>query len=134
MKNYALCNAKEMNDMSDINLVLEEMQQIIATETLNIHGVRCAAHTLQLAVMSAFGMAEFEDIVLLCRAVAKELRNKSAEIELGEREITFKIPHIDVKTRWNSLYVMVRDIPISHLICYGAPISILKLKPPFDFP
>lgn len=114
-----LCNAKEMDDVSDINLVLEEMQQIIATETLNIHSVRCAAHTLQLAVVSALGIAEFENIILLCRAVAKELRKNSAEIELGERAISFKIPHIDVKTRWNSTYIMVRNILIFYLICNG---------------
>lgn len=105
---------------TNFDSAMEEMQTIIDSQTMNIYSIRCAAHTLQLAVMNGLATSDFTAIIQLCRAVCKELRNNLNKIELRENNIPFKAPRIDVKTRWNSTYSMVRcAITLrKHLILY----------------
>lgn len=90
----------------DFNVLLRELEEIFAGETLNINSIRCAAHTLQLAIMEALGIDEFDLLIRLARAVCKELRKDCNIHELEEKNIRFKFPRIDCKTRWNSIYIM----------------------------
>lgn len=94
--------------IADFEALIRDIEEIFADQTLNINGIRCAAHTLQLAVISALKTPEYQILVQLCRAVCKELRKETTSYELGENKIKFKIPRIDCLTRWNSTYTMVR--------------------------
>lgn len=96
-----------------IDTILEEINRIIAEKPFQIHSIRCAAHTLQLAVIKALQTGEFEPLIQLCREVCKELRKNTVQIEMKENGISFKIPRIDVVTRWNSTHVMVRVLRIN---------------------
>lgn len=103
--------AEEDSDTSEIERniksILEEITRIIDAKTWDILDIRCAAHTLQLAVMLALKTGDFEVLIQLCREVCKELRKNSVRIEMEENGILFKMPRIDVVTRWNSTHVMV---------------------------
>lgn len=98
----------ELEDPTNLDSILHQMRNLIVSQSQNIYSVRCAAHTFQLAVMSALKVDEFKNIISLCRVVCKELRKHSKTIELKEKGIHCKIPRIDVNTRWNSTYLMVR--------------------------
>lgn len=97
-----------IDDFSQYEKLLQDLEALLAKHTLNINGIRCAAHTLQLAVQSALKVPEFQILIRLCRAVCKELRKSSRQYELEKQNIASKIPRIDCKTRWNSTYSMVR--------------------------
>lgn len=97
-----------IDDFSQYEKLLQDLEALLAKHTLNINGIRCAAHTLQLAVQSALKVPEFQILIRLCRAVCKELRKSSRRYELDKKNIACKIPRIDCKTRWNSTYTMVR--------------------------
>lgn len=99
-----------MEDQPNFDSILHDIHEVIASNTLNIQGIRCATHTLHLAVMGALSMNEFESIVILCRAVCKELRKSSNRAVLLQNNIQLKMPRIDVKTRWNSIHNMVNII------------------------
>lgn len=96
-----------INDEPNTEKLLRELEDILEKHTLNINGIRCAIHTLQLAVRSAMNDKEFQILISLCRAVCKELRKNTNINELNNKNIRFKIPRIDCKTRWNSSYRMV---------------------------
>ncbi|XP_040360142.1 uncharacterized protein LOC121048176 [Ixodes scapularis] len=70
-------------------------------------GVRCAAHTLQLAVTDALKESGSCTIVAECRALVKKLRVQSAMGLI--RKLGLKKPVIDCPTRWMStLNMLVR--------------------------
>lgn len=97
-----------LDNRLDCEKLLRDLENLIDEHTLNISGIRCAAHTLQLAVQSALKIADFQILVRLCRAVCRELRKTSRVHELRDNRIPFKVPRYDCKTRWNSTYLMVR--------------------------
>lgn len=96
-----------INDEPDTERLLRELEDILEKHTLKINGIRCAVHTLQLAVKSALNHENFKTLISLCRAVCKELRKNTNINELRIKNIRFNIPRIDCKTRWNSTYRMV---------------------------
>lgn len=96
-----------LQEQIDYDALLLDLEKMFAEFTLNINSIRCAAHTLQLAVMEALNIDEFKLLIRLARVVCKELRKDSNIIELRENKVPFKIPRIDCDTRWNSIYIMV---------------------------
>lgn len=71
-----------------------------------INGICCAAHCLHLVVMG--GIIESNivyNLIEKCRNLAKKLRTPSMRFELKEKKL--KIPILDVKTRWSSVFNMV---------------------------
>lgn len=96
----------------DFETLLRDLADIIATHTLNINGIRCAAHTLQLAIIDALKNGDFKNLILLCKVVVKELRKQSTVHELEKQQIEFKIPSIDCATRWNSSFKMVNSFSL----------------------
>lgn len=96
-----------IDDRSNFEKLLGDLEIMLAEHTLNIVGIRCAAHTLQLAVQNTLKIPEFEILIRLCRAVCKELRKTSNQYALDKENIKYKIPRLDCKTRWNSSYIMV---------------------------
>lgn len=91
----------------DIDKLLRELEEKFSDVGLKISGIRCAAHTLQLAVIGALSTKNYKLFTRLCREVCKELRKQSTHDVLNANNITFKIPSIDCLTRWNSTYKMV---------------------------
>lgn len=105
----------------DFDTLLHDLEVLLAESTLNISGIRCAAHTLQLAVQNTLKTPEFDILIRLCRLVCKELRKSSRQYELDQKNISYKVPRMDCITRWNSTYLMVTDkistISSDSLIC-----------------
>lgn len=90
--------------------ISRHMESIIGPEVVwNITGVNCSAHTLQLAIKDAFKMLgkQHQNVISLCHNVAKTLRNKSKKHEYSEHGGSYKMPRLDVETRWGSTYLMV---------------------------
>lgn len=75
----------------------------------DIQGIRCAAHTLQLAIRDALQKLEkpIQNVITICRRIAKTMRLQSTAHELKLAAIEFNVPHLDVETRWSSTYIMV---------------------------
>lgn len=96
-----------IDDRSNFEKLLGDLEIMLAEHTLNIAGIRCAAHTLQLAVQNALKIPEFQNLIRLCKEVCKELRKTSKQYALDREKIKYKIPRLDCKTRWNSTYMMV---------------------------
>lgn len=90
-----------------LNSVGENLIGEIAYENF-IDDVRCAIHTLQLAVKDAIELLARADanVILLCRNIAKFLRLKSSQIEMRKKNILIVLPVLDVETRWNSTYAL----------------------------
>lgn len=91
----------------DINELICQLEEIFSDVGLNISGIRCAVHTLQLAVIGALRTKNYKLLIRLCREVCKELRKQTTHDVLKANNIPFKIPSIDCLTRWNSTYKMV---------------------------
>lgn len=75
----------------------------------NITGVNCSAHTLQLGIHDALKKLPktHTNVISLCRRVAKHLRLETTSNELNGIKMKFKVPRLDVNTRWCSTYLMV---------------------------
>lgn len=90
----------------------------------SITGIGCAAHILQLIIHEALKDTCEQAIINNVRDVMKELRNQVNMIEIEARGA--KLPILDVLTRWNSIYLMVRIGIIQfflHGICFNAILS-----------
>lgn len=97
----------------DIDELLRQLEEIFSDVGLKITGIRCAAHTLQLAVIGALGGKNYKLLIRLCREVCKELRKQTTHGVLKTNHILFRIPSLDCLTRWNSTYTMVSIINLS---------------------
>lgn len=102
-------NSADADNQPNIDSLLEEIVKIIGAKSWLILSIRCGAHPLQLAVMDALKSGDFGFLIHLCREVSKELRKSGTRVELSENGIPFKMPRIDVETRWNSTHNMVRE-------------------------
>lgn len=78
----------------------------------NITGMNCVAHTLQLAVHDALNKlaVSHKNVIELCREMSKFLRLKSTRTDVLQLNIEYRLPRLEVKTRWSSMYHMVKDI------------------------
>lgn len=96
-----------LNDNDIYRATLDELKERLKLSTLNVNGVRCGLHILQLAVKAALKKLD-SPLIVACRTVCKELRKQSTVYKLRNYGITIKIPRLDVRTRWNSSSLMVR--------------------------
>ncbi|KAL1480366.1 hypothetical protein MTO96_034727 [Rhipicephalus appendiculatus] len=71
-------------------------------------GIRCAAHTLQLAVSDAVKDSCSNTLVAQCRALVKKLRVQSAMGLI--RKLGLRKPIIDCRTRWMSTLAMLTRV------------------------
>lgn len=73
----------------------------------DITGVKCSAHTLQLAIKDTLKKVQkkHSNLIALCRRVAKILRLSSIHHAVP---IEYRSPRLDVDTRWGSTFMMVR--------------------------
>lgn len=95
-----------LNDDDIYRNTLDELKERLNQTTLNVTGVRCGLHFLQLAVKDAL-KALNSLLINICRTVCKLLRTQSAIYKLRSHGIVIKVPRLDVATRWNSLSLMV---------------------------
>lgn len=77
-----------------------------------ITGIGCAAHSLQTAVRDALKSSKEKPLIRKCREVVKTLQTLNVMLELKELGVETK-PTLDVKTRWDSTYLMESSISFS---------------------
>lgn len=70
-----------------------------------IQCIRCAAHTIQLAINAALQNSNCDSLIENSRTLVKKLRLESISRQLEEAGLC--VPSLDVVTRWFSLYTMV---------------------------
>ncbi|KAK3922307.1 Zinc finger BED domain-containing protein 4 [Frankliniella fusca] len=81
----------------------------LGTEDEAIQSVRCAAHTLQLAVSEGLGkVAEVKPIITAVRELANFLRTPTNVRQL--KNAKKPLPQLDVVTRWGSTYNMLKSV------------------------
>lgn len=102
------------DDSSVYQELLEKLVGDLRKKSGNHHlfmaSIKCAAHTLQLAVNDALKLLQRKDgnIISLCRVVAKFIRLPSTRNEMYRMNLDSILPKLDVETRWSSTYLMVR--------------------------
>lgn len=69
--------------------------------------VRCGAHTLHLTVRGAINKSNLKELITVCRKVAKLLRKEKYVRQSRQCGLDYSLPHLNVKTRWDSDYTMV---------------------------
>lgn len=102
----------EKNDTL-LNAIAEELNQQHGIDIIwNVAGVRCEAHTLQLAIGDATRETSLENrnVMELCQRVAKLLRLESTRRDIEKEGIEYKNPRLEVDTRWCYKYLMVIEI------------------------
>lgn len=94
--------------------LLTEMSNQIINDFIeviwDITGVNCSAHTLQLSIKDALKkiLQKHQNVIKLCRKVAKVLRLKSTQHKYQTHfNSKYHIPRLDNDTRWGTMYTMV---------------------------
>lgn len=111
--NYILAG-KLLNEESEFNLEydLPEGIELLQGE-FSIQSVRCAAHTMQLAVDDAVKPKVEADslkpLLLAVRKLANFLRNPSNVLQIKEDK-ELSLPSLDCVTRWGSTFDMVESV------------------------
>ncbi len=134
-----VCGIQQLHDEAELQTIIDiEIDEVdgaveaLTGESVHMVHVRCAAHTLQLAVRDALETQQpllekvryqrsvdpttiFSTVqviqlfkLLQIRQLARELRTPSSKALL--HNFTQLIPIIDVQTRWGSTYDMVERI------------------------
>lgn len=98
-----------LDENEDFNRLLNELQQQFSVDSLNIISIRCAAHTIQLAVRDSLKDDSVGVLVRESREVCKLLRKKNTRYALNAVGIKTTLPRMDCETRWNSTFRMVND-------------------------
>lgn len=121
-----LAEVTEITDDEAMELVMDEVVAMEKNKTLlsamtvhlgllgadflfDITGVNCAEHTLQLSVGDATnGMKLYhKNVIKLCTEASKMLRLQSTINEMDKVGISYKLPRLENKTRWGSMFLMV---------------------------
>ncbi|CAG7821698.1 unnamed protein product [Allacma fusca] len=105
-------------ETKDDNFELEDEVDIIDEETYlgyNVKFLRCAAHTLQLAVLKFAKANENKKIILAARKVVKVLRTTNVRYVL--QTLTRSSPIIDCDTRWSSTHDMMESLIAMKDVC-----------------
>lgn len=105
IENYLL--EEVLNDEDIYRDTLNELKDRLNLTGLNVNGVRCGIHILQLAVKAA-SKSLGSPLICTSRTVCKILRKQSTIYKLRNHGINIKVPRLDVATRWNSMSLMVR--------------------------
>lgn len=98
VKTSVLLNDLQVENASEVaneEGILEKVHSVLS-------GVRCAAHTLQLAAHDV--LKKITDKISECREIIKKLRSSG---RVGETNLNFPL---DTSTRWNSSYIMLNSL------------------------
>lgn len=99
-----------LNENEDFDKLLKELRQTFSAYTMNINGIRCAAHTIQLAIQDALASDDIKTLLKKCKRICKLLRKKKVRFLLRQNNIKIPLPRLDCQTRWNSKFRMVIDV------------------------
>lgn len=98
---------KLLDDDEEYMALIEKHLSEYALECMNIFGIRCAAHTLQLSVQKAIEASKYGHLIAIFRNVCKYLRTPTIVRYIKQQNLGIEKPGMDVETRWSSLYKMV---------------------------
>lgn len=92
------------------NLDKNQLDDVLNDKTLYSDGfsivcVRCAVHTMQLAINDLLKKSNIKEKIDFFRNIAKKMRTASNRLQLTTAKL--KIPKIDVVTRWGSTFEML---------------------------
>lgn len=88
--------------------LLRDLENEFALHTLIANGIRCAAHTLQLAIKDALKSSKIKVLLNVCRMSCKLLRKSSYKNRMRDQKFDIPSPRLDTAFRWNSTFRMVR--------------------------
>lgn len=100
----------DTTDFEDSLLEDENNEEMVydAVDCNNLPCMRCAAHTLQLAVNEILKNDVFKRIIKSLREIAKKCRNVKYEYLFKQSNVPY--PRLDVETRWGSTYIMLQGL------------------------
>ena len=81
---------------------------LLVGPTDRIQHMRCAVHTLQLAIGDGLKDRHTAAVIGRLRAVAKEARHSKINEEIKRR--ANKVALLDQETRWGSIYLMIQRL------------------------
>ncbi|XP_018376455.1 PREDICTED: uncharacterized protein LOC108769763 [Trachymyrmex cornetzi] len=120
-------NEYEIDNLSvfeNIN-VIEDLTSNNETSILSLTGIRCAAHTLQLAVDDALKRAKsISQLILKARNLAKKLRTQTFIYLIRKQNL--KKPTLDCPTQWCSIIDMLENLLL--LQDYCEELSVTKFQ------
>lgn len=96
-----------MDDSDEYCRLLENVTSEFGSILTNVLEVKCAAHTLQLAVRDAINKSNVKSLIDVCAIGVKLLRKPHFLDQLRDKEINHIIPRLACKTRWSSSFLMV---------------------------
>lgn len=119
-------NMNTHEDMEEINLICEGAEEydnllkhvagVFAKKydcRLDVHGIDCGAHTLQLAIKDALKETNATATIIRIKDLCQIMRTKNIMIKIRGMKTKTILPPMDVVSRWNSTYVMVQ-----HFLCF----------------
>lgn len=108
----------EINEMQQLSLILceednyeqlfEEVIGELSKHTTLVITIRCAAHSIQLAVRDAIKISSFKSILTLCKYITQKLHTQEYKYTASQANIKFTLPHMSCDTRWDADYDMVK--------------------------
>lgn len=100
-----------------LDKVLSDLRGKSGNKNVFSSSIRCAAHTLQLAVWNSLGQLKRCDknMIDLCRHTAKFLRLQTTQNKMREEGFSSIFPALDCKTRWSSTYIMVSVMSVKNI-------------------
>lgn len=96
-----------LDDTEVFQDLLTELEGEMNKRTNFVFDIRCAAHTIQLAVKDAVKKSNIQTILDACQSVAKSLRNQKFICAAAEQKITYIYPRLRCKIRWDTEYKLV---------------------------
>lgn len=100
-----------------LDKVLSDLRKNTGNKNVFLSSIRCAAHTLQLAVWDSLGQLKRSDenLINLCRHTAKFLRLQRTQNKMREKGFSSIFPALDCKTRWSSTYLMISTMSVKNI-------------------
>lgn len=122
----------ELDELLDDNCeyvaLVESCVSDLAKATMTINGIRCAAHSSQLAVRHTIKLSRYASFIKEIRNICKFFQKPMKIRLLKSNNINITLPRIDCITRWSSLYRMV-NIEIIHILFITQIFYILPYPP-----
>lgn len=120
------------NDMHEmlLNSLVSNLRSKSANSELFVNSIKCAAHTIQLAVNDAINSLPNKDqnVIGLCRLAAKFMRKQTTKNMMLQAKLTSILPSLDCKTRWSSTYLMVRSSHSEQRFLYLLNINLMNIN------
>ncbi|KAE8739238.1 hypothetical protein FOCC_FOCC015268 [Frankliniella occidentalis] len=101
---------KDQEEQTVIDEEQEDLDLYVEQLGVKLDSVKCAAHTLQLAIVddSIKKIASVSTLLAKCRVVVKKLRAETYRKKL--KKVHLAIPVHDNDTRWNTSYAMLESL------------------------